>query len=110
MRVVLDCLPFPDPAEEARRIVRDGMNGILCSLGPELFTEWADGCPEPSVGTMQQVEALFDAERGITFCSKHFDDTETRRERYLQAMTARLHYSLEYCAIPHRPYIGIGAV
>ena len=113
MRVVLDCLPFEDPANDARRIVQAGMAGILDSFSAEVWDEWYAKAPPVDWDDAwspkpQQVEALFDAERGITFCSKHFDDVETRWENAVRTMRAKLHYSRAFYAIPHHTYIGIG--
>ena len=70
-RVVLTCLPIPDPGEEARRIVRNGMNGILCALSDEEFDRATEGNWQ---GSVDPVHALVDPERGITLCSKAYDD------------------------------------
>lgn len=92
-RIVLDCLPIPDPGEEARRIVRDGMNGILCSLSQEIFEEW-DRATTPSItGTIPQIDMLVDYGRGITFCSKAVDAEARFFEQGSMAIRAELSFS-----------------
>lgn len=110
MRLVLDCLPFEDPGNEARRIVRAGMAEIIDQLddehlGPAMASDvaWGDrwGSPIP------MVDVLFDAERGITFCSKAFDENAKRWEAMMRALRAEFHFSREHFAIPHRVWSGV---
>lgn len=111
-RIVLDCLPFEDPGNEARRIVRSGMSSIIDSFSEEVWDDWYAGSPPVAWGgpmepRPQMVDVLVDEGRGITFCSRGFDEEAKRWEWLVRRIRAEFHYSRELFAIPHRVWAGV---